>query len=1156
MVDKIKKIEKKILKEYKKSGFKSLDKWLEHELKVLDCGCGCNGQKGFYKKYKLNTCSDEELQGSGLLGSLVKGVSKIASKIGTAVKTITKYAAKAAEIIKSSPLGQKILKLVNSKAFKVGKVAFQELERNKDKLGIPPEVNEKLQLLGLGVSNVVIDELQERKNIPKKYKKVLKEKLSPVISKEFVKRISNYGNPELIGGDGNSALDIYNTITDITGPILDAMGPIGEAVGLVLDIVNALVNFFVASCWEPCRDNYDGVGPVCWNHLTDIGVGIPVELEPCPDGWVNDGLTCRKPLGWNSECVYWDWGLFGYWTGCATGGQVVGRLNNGGVCSGDHPDKIDGLCYRKCPPGTEHVPGMPYVCRAPGEISYTRALTDCPEPVCEGLECPDGSCNTQKCPDNQELVCGKPDKDGKYTPYCRDIKTATQSECQKAKDNFNRKAYNYYWGDDRELNDCFNYDITPDLAERDESDQGIRNKCYMLRKIIKSGDDEVQEIFEKICNPAGITMESEYDNLDKIAYNGVNDDGTDTNNYQDVMEWEPTTQKGVCVKCRFMKNQLETLPDDIKLKTFIINKCGDCGMLQSPDNLCQLVSTTLKNIKDNPSLAGKPGYDETTLQLYDDLVSSGKCNPKYICDVDKQLAEQGDQEALENYYKNCYVKGDPPLQLPDNQLEKQKDSCKRLLKTNSNLVELGETPDMSMFQEGGYCNQFGITEEDADKIENSIQDRKLFQSKCSEITTMYGQKNCDSAINNEDDPNHKQCLALKNLTGYCNDATDNDCALYKFEVENTKSTPDDIDYYLSQCSKNYKLNLSKFNPTTLDTYTNTCQKEHDDFMTQIDKILNEKSYDSRSVVGLLFAPIISRDKLNRLKQLLGNNGLCNQLDVYFTKEDIEKIHTLCQKVKERLRNIYTTNPLYKMAFGGFNRDGTQREDVEVQLTPFLMEGPNGNIYWYIGKDKDKDSAANFGLEEQFISPMEIFGLFGCDKDVNSDKIYDDYPFRKKTAQDTITERQNSFKDTYGTTFEDFAMLSCKDKNKNQPALEEFKAIRDLIQNPPQDDEENTGGSRYKTTYRGKGKYKQQAKQIGDKFLDDFMNQHRSLTEEEAAQLNDLTNSIYKNFVILESMGDKSGKNILLKKVPNMYKNFFDSLPTLQGKGIRRFKKTM
>ena len=40
------------------------------------------------------------------------------------------------------------------------------------------------------------------------------------------------------------------------------------------------------------------------------------------------------------------------------------------------------------------------------------------------------------------------------------------------------------------------------------------------------------------------------------------------------------------------------------------------------------------------------------------------------------------------------------------------------------------------------------------------------------------------------------------------------------------------------------------------------------------------------------------------------------------------------------------------------------------------------------------------------------------------------------------------------------------------------------------------------------------------------------------------------------MGDKSGKNILLKKVPNMYKNFFDSLPTLQGKGIRRFKKTM
>jgi hypothetical protein len=99
-----------------------------------------------------------------------------------------------------------------------------------------------------------------------------------------------------------------------------------------------------------------------FENLENIGVGVPVELEPCPDGWSNDGLICRKPLGWNDHCVYW--GL-GNWSGCATGGDLVGRLNHGGVCPADHPEKIDGLCYRKCKPGWQHTEGMPYTCRDP-----------------------------------------------------------------------------------------------------------------------------------------------------------------------------------------------------------------------------------------------------------------------------------------------------------------------------------------------------------------------------------------------------------------------------------------------------------------------------------------------------------------------------------------------------------------------------------------------------------------------------------------------------------------------------------------------------------------------------------------------------------------------------------------------------------------------
>lgn len=100
--------------------------------------------------------------------------------------------------------------------------------------------------------------------------------------------------------------------------------------------------------------------------LTDIGVGVPVQLEPCPEGWSNDGLTCRKPITCASG---WDF----FTEGCS-GGQVVGRLNNGGVCPSDHPDKIAGLCYRQCPAGQEHVSGMPYTCKKVGADTFWGAL--------------------------------------------------------------------------------------------------------------------------------------------------------------------------------------------------------------------------------------------------------------------------------------------------------------------------------------------------------------------------------------------------------------------------------------------------------------------------------------------------------------------------------------------------------------------------------------------------------------------------------------------------------------------------------------------------------------------------------------------------------------------------------------------------------------
>ena len=154
----------------------------------------------------------------------------------------------------------------------------------------------------------------------------------------------------------------------------------GKALAVGGVVVLGLVGYGVYDAFfssDKCKSGIlSSINPICafkisplgvsfefFKQTKDIGVGTPVGLESCPEGWHNDGLTCREPLGWNSECVYWNWGaLGGYWTGCATGGQVIGRLNNGGTCPADR-EKIDGLCYKRCDPGWTHVEGMPYLCR-------------------------------------------------------------------------------------------------------------------------------------------------------------------------------------------------------------------------------------------------------------------------------------------------------------------------------------------------------------------------------------------------------------------------------------------------------------------------------------------------------------------------------------------------------------------------------------------------------------------------------------------------------------------------------------------------------------------------------------------------------------------------------------------------------------------------
>lgn len=133
-------------------------------------------------------------------------------------------------------------------------------------------------------------------------------------------------------------------------------------------------------CYVKCRSGYHGVGPVCWIDTHNRGIGTPVGLEPCPSGWSNDGLICREPIRWDGCCSR---GLFNECWGCARGGALRGRLNNGGMCPNTDPggprqntERVDGLCYQKCPKDMpEYIKGMPYLCAKMDRIdSYGRGV--------------------------------------------------------------------------------------------------------------------------------------------------------------------------------------------------------------------------------------------------------------------------------------------------------------------------------------------------------------------------------------------------------------------------------------------------------------------------------------------------------------------------------------------------------------------------------------------------------------------------------------------------------------------------------------------------------------------------------------------------------------------------------------------------------------
>jgi len=128
-------------------------------------------------------------------------------------------------------------------------------------------------------------------------------------------------------------------------------------------------------CYEPCEGGYNGVGPVCWAHTQNIGIGKIARLNNCAEsgyaGWNDWGLVCQQPI----TCAK---GLAFFREGCKGGNVRAKKLSCDPKSS--HPDFIAGLCYRACPPDKpRHVPGMPYLCfKGTRGLSYGRGVGTVP----------------------------------------------------------------------------------------------------------------------------------------------------------------------------------------------------------------------------------------------------------------------------------------------------------------------------------------------------------------------------------------------------------------------------------------------------------------------------------------------------------------------------------------------------------------------------------------------------------------------------------------------------------------------------------------------------------------------------------------------------------------------------------------------------------
>ena len=114
-------------------------------------------------------------------------------------------------------------------------------------------------------------------------------------------------------------------------------------------------------CYPKCDFGYTGSATMCNSKYETIGPGV---LKDCPSGYTNTGLQCQEDIVldgcdngshdvagtcWSNNFPWYVTKNIGERR--MRGGTLLGRMNNDSRlrCPSDHPDEIDGLCYRSCP---------------------------------------------------------------------------------------------------------------------------------------------------------------------------------------------------------------------------------------------------------------------------------------------------------------------------------------------------------------------------------------------------------------------------------------------------------------------------------------------------------------------------------------------------------------------------------------------------------------------------------------------------------------------------------------------------------------------------------------------------------------------------------------------------------------------------------------